>query len=388
MKKYFMIGLGIVLALSLTIILYGAWLNERGEFQIAKRMSERSLELQGARASARFIRPRFQLTAINFYSRDMADAVALTDGRIVSCVASKGSSVRKGETVMVINNEELPLQIKEAESNILSAKADLRSKENQYNRYLYLKENNAISAQQFDVAEAAYHAAQSNLQVAEAKLGSLRIQEARQNVIAPLDGQVLRLYRQPGAYVQSGTSLALVGDFRILYFATPVDDKMAGHLVKGMEAELIFSNRDFRKAYGTNYEKGNQGNDQRFLASISEIVPPVSEPAAMRNVVWQADNRSGLLEPQTYGNVSLQARTGHDGLAVPLDAMVDGSHTRVYVAKDNIIEERTVKTGSNDGEFIEVLEGLQAGDVVVTSGTEGLQNGMRAIVTVQGGGTK
>ena len=33
MKKYFMIGLGIVLALSLTIILYGAWLNERGEFQ-------------------------------------------------------------------------------------------------------------------------------------------------------------------------------------------------------------------------------------------------------------------------------------------------------------------------------------------------------------------
>ena len=105
MKKYFMIGLGIVLALSLTIILYGAWLNERGEFQIAKRMSERSMELQGAKAAVRFIRPRFQLTAINFYSKDMADAVALTDGRIVSSVAAKGSVVRKGDTIMVINNE-------------------------------------------------------------------------------------------------------------------------------------------------------------------------------------------------------------------------------------------------------------------------------------------
>ena len=52
MKKYFMIGLGIVLALSLTIILYGAWLNERGEFQIAKRMSERSMELQPCVLSA------------------------------------------------------------------------------------------------------------------------------------------------------------------------------------------------------------------------------------------------------------------------------------------------------------------------------------------------
>ena len=114
----------------------------------------------------------------------------------------------------------------------------------------------------------------------------------------------------------------------------------------------------------------------------------MSEPAAMRNIVWQADNRSGLLEPQTYGNVSLQALTGHNGLTVPLDAMIDGSHTRVYVAKDDIIEERAVKTGSNDGEFIEVLEGLQEGDVVVTSGTEGLRDGMRATVTVQGGGTK
>ena len=114
MKKYFMIGLGIVLALSLTIILYGAWLNERGEFQIAKRMSERSLELLGSRAAVRFIRPKFTLSTINFYSKDMADAVALSDGRIVSCLTPKSSFVRKGDTLFVIENEELPLQIQQA----------------------------------------------------------------------------------------------------------------------------------------------------------------------------------------------------------------------------------------------------------------------------------
>ena len=387
MKKYFMIGLGIVLALSLTIILYGAWLNERGEFQIAKRMSERSLELQGSRAAVRSIRPRFTLTAINFYSKDMADAVALSEGRIISCLAPKSSFVHKGDTLFVIENEELPLQIKEAESNILSAKAALRSKENQYNRYLFLKKNDAISSQQFDEAEAAYHAAVSNLQVMEAKLGSLQIQEARQHVTAPLDGQVLRLYRQPGAYVQSGTSLALVGDFRTLYFSTPVDDKISGHLVQGLQVELVFSNRDFQKAYGTNYEKGNMGSEQRFLASVVEITPPVSEPASLRNVMWQADNQSGLLEPQTYGNVTLHIRTELKGLSVPLEAMIDSNHTRVYVARDDkTIEERKVKTGVNDGRFIEVQEGLKEGDVVVTSGMEGLKDGMRATVNVQGGG--
>ena len=129
MKKYFMIGLGIVLALSLTLILYGAWLNERGEFQIAKRMSERSLELQGAKAEKRFIRPSFNLNVINFYSKDMTDAVALSEGRIIECVAPKGSFVRKGDTLFILVNEQLPLQIKQAEANIVSARSEKINKD-------------------------------------------------------------------------------------------------------------------------------------------------------------------------------------------------------------------------------------------------------------------
>ena len=389
MKKYFMIGLGIVLALSLTLILYGAWLNERGEFQIARRMSERSLELQGAKAEKRFIRPSFNLNVINFYSKDMTDAVALSEGRITECVAPKGSFVRKGDTLFILVNEQLPLQIKQAEANILSARAEKHSRENQYKRYLMLKDKGAISAQQFDEAEAAYHAAVAALEVAEAKLGDLHIQEERQKVIAPLDGQVLMLYRQPGAYVAGGTPLALVGDFRTLYFSTPVDDKLASHLTLGLDVDLVFRSKDFKKVYDANYAAGNLGSSQRFTAYIAEITPPLSEPAAMRNVVWQADNRSGLLEPQTYGDVSLQSRTGHEGLAVPLAAMADNSRNRVYVAKyGDTIEERTVKTGTDDGSYIEILEGLTAGETVVTSGTEGLRSGTRATVKIQGGGAK
>ena len=316
MKKYFLIGLGIVLALSLSLILYGAYLNERGEFQIAKRMSERSLELQGAKAEKRFIRPFFKLNAINFFSKDMTDALALSDGRIVECVAPKGSFVRKGDTLFLLVNEELPLQIKQAEANILSARAEKHSRENQYKRYLMLKDKGAISAQQFDETEAAYRAAVAGLEVAEAKLGNLRIQEERQKVAAPLDGQVLMLYRQPGAYVTGGTALALVGDFRTLYFSTPVDDKLARHLTPGLEVELVFSNKDFKKVYDTNYAAGNLGSSQKFTASIAEITPPLSEPAAMRNVVWQADNRSGLLEP--VEQLFRQAQGGDDlGIVFP-----------------------------------------------------------------------
>ena len=179
--------------------------------------------------------------------------------------------------------------------------------------------------------------------------------------------------------MQAGTSLALVGDFRFLYFTAPVADEDARYLTIGQEAELVFQSKDFKKVYGTDYAAGNLGSRQTFTATIAQITPPLSEAAAMRNILWQVDNRSGLLEPQTYGGVSFQSKRSHAALAVPLAAMADGANTSVFVAKeDGTIERRAVRTGTNDGSYIEVLSGLSEGEIVVTSGMEGLADGVHA----------
>ncbi len=379
MKRYFIVGLAIVLALSLGAIFYGAWLNERGEYQITRRMEERRLTLHGARAAARALNPQITVNAINLFSNDMADAVALVDGRIVECHAPKGSFVRRGDVIFTLENEDIPLQRQEAESNILRAQAELKKAENNYNRYQILKANDAASAQQFDEAEAAYLSAQSNLNVVEAKAAQLQVRESRQQVVAPIDGKVLVLYRQQGAYVQSGASLALVGDFRFLYFSSPVEDEAARHLLIGQEAELVFQQSDFKKVYGTDYAAGNLGSRQTFTATIAKITPSLDQPAAMRNILWQVDNRSGLLEPQTYGGVSFRSKRSHGALTVPLSAMTDNEHKFVFVAKDDgTIERRPVHTGADDGSYIEILSGLTEGEIVVTSGMEGLTDGAHA----------
>ena len=379
MKRYFIVGLAIVLALSLGAIFYGAWLNERGEYQITRRMEERRLTLHGARAAARALSPQITVNAINLFSNDMADAVALVDGRIVECHAPKGSFVRRGDVIFTLENEDIPLQRQEAESNILRAQAELKKAENNYNRYQILKAKDAASAQQFDEAEAAYLSAQSNLNVVEAKAAQLQVRESRQQVVAPIDGKVLVLYRQQGAYVQSGASLALVGDFRFLYFSSPVEDEAARHLLIGQEAELVFQQSDFKKVYGTDYAAGNLGSRQTFTATIAKITPSLDQPAAMRNILWQVDNRSGLLEPQTYGGVSFRSKRSHGALTVPLSAMADNEHKFVFVAKDDgTIERRSVHTGADDGSYIEILSGLTEGEIVVTSGVEGLTDGAHA----------
>ena len=64
MKRYFMGGLAIVLALSLGAIFYGAWLNVQGEAEIAQRLEERRLILYGTKAAMRPLRPRITMNAV------------------------------------------------------------------------------------------------------------------------------------------------------------------------------------------------------------------------------------------------------------------------------------------------------------------------------------
>ena len=187
------------------------------------------------------------------------------------------------------------------------------------------------------------------------------IQSSRQYVTAPINGKVLVLYRQQGAYVATGTALALVGNFRYLYFSTPVEDQTVARMNINQKAELIFDDRDFQKVFNTNYEAGNLGSAQTFTAQIMEITPPLSEPAAIRSVRWQIDNSSGLLEPQTYGGVTFRLTEGHRCLTVPLSAIIDRQITEVFVVKsDSTIERRKVhkvQTGIEDDDFIEILGG-------------------------------
>jgi len=81
----------------------------------------------------------------------------------------------------------------------------------------------------------------------------------------------------------------------------------------------------------------------------------------------------------------MQAEISYPCLVVPLKAMVDAARDKVYVFDaDGILHLRKVITGTDDGVNVEIYDGLSEGDIVVVGSMEGLSDGMKAEVTLEG----
>lgn len=382
MKKFYFVGLVIILMMAIGLIGYGAYLNKTDENQIEMRMESRTVPLQGEKAKFRNLQPIFVLETINLTSEEIADAVALIDGRIEKSFVQKNSAVDKGQVLFELVNEDIPIKLQQAESAIAKAEAQVLQSRNSFARYERLREKNATSLEKYDEAKLNFEAAQANLREAQAQKSQLLVQDSRQNVVAPIEGEVLILYKQIGAFVTAGTPIALVGNFSRLSFSLPVEDAQAKKISVGERFELNFkNNRVIQKAYDTEYGAGNLGNEQTFPVFVKEIIPNLNQAAEMRKIIFEIDNRAGILEQQTYNGVELIRTSKHNALTVPLGALNETKEF-VFVVKENILERRKVEIGADDGKFAEIISGLREGEVVVTSATKGLEDGMKVEITL------
>lgn len=169
MKRYYFIGLATIFILAVALVAYGTWLNVSDENQIARRMDERALTLTGAKVQKRLLHPTIALDAARLYSENMADAVALIDGRIIEWNVKKNSTVQKGDVLLRLENDQVMLQIQQSTANVRRAEAALAQAFNSYRRQELLLADNATSKEKYDAAKAQYEAAQETLVEAEAQ---------------------------------------------------------------------------------------------------------------------------------------------------------------------------------------------------------------------------
>ncbi|MDR1622965.1 MAG: efflux RND transporter periplasmic adaptor subunit [Synergistaceae bacterium] len=385
MKTFFIAAMTVIIVLSGAFVGYGIYLNQVSSSYIETMMASRAVNVRGIRASSRDIRPEIVLDHISLQTDWAADVIAQIDGTIREFSIARGQEVKRGETLCTLVNTDIALQISRANTDIAKAQASYVQAKSEADRNRRLAERDSISKSELETSIARMKAAESELSAAGIALNQLNQQKGFQSVASPIDGFVVVIYQQAGSYVQRGAPVAMIADFSKLVFRGQIPDEKIKNIAPIDDVFLMPMDMSFlsEKALDTAFKSGFNEN---FVvkAKIRDIAPPMSENAPLRVVSWELDNDLGLLEPGLYTEVVVGRSDAKKTSAVPLGLIGDMKTPSLYVMdSDSRLALRNVKTGVYGGGLIEILDGIEEGDVVITSGVEGLEPGTKIDVTLE-----
>jgi len=354
---------------------YGIYINYTSGKHVAKMTAAQYVRVRGATVAYREIRPVIYFPAINLYAPKMSDMHFQLEGTITRIYVKQGDRVQPGQLLAEIVNNEMAAQVLQAEGKISSAESSVIRWGNMRNRYKMLEGIGGVSRQQIEEVESNLQSAQGELAASKAYRDQLVTRLGYQQLVAPYEGDILKIYHAPGAVVRSGDSLLLIGELSSLYFRSKIADSEFEQLqlLAGAAQIAIKSNELGDKAYAAvSQEAVNAGQASEFAVQITEVAPPPEVSASYRTVVFQINNAAGLLEPGTYHQAKIFPKEQRRVMAVPKEAIVEEKQqpTVFVIGADSRLELRHIKTGVRDENYVEVLEGVSENETVLISTDE------------------
>lgn len=260
---------------------------------------------------------------------------------------STGVQVSRGQSLFAISSRELA-----SGSQVDKIAAEFRRAEAEYNRLKELVEDQIVSRSDFEAAESAYLKAKAEYDAVAA-----RSTEKGSSVGAPIGGYITSIAVSEGDFVEMGQPLATVSQNRRLQLRADLPQRYYRDLRTITTANIV------DPATGESYRLADCGGR---LLSIGRIADSGS---TLIPVTFEFDNRNDLPQGAIVEAYLVGAPIA-EALVVPTTAVTEAQGLYyVYVQLDaECYERREVKLGASDGERVQLLSGIEAGERVVTRG--------------------
>lgn len=264
---------------------------------------------------------------------------AETQGRVIRVLAKEGQFVRAGQTLAIIKGDKLNVNVNNAQAVYNNALAEVKRFESAYS-------TGGVTKQQLDQVRLQAETAKNSLQ-------SARLMASDVNVTASFAGIINKRNIEPGAFVAPGNPLFDIVNISTLKLAVTIDEKNIGSIRVGQSVEVTSSV----------YPK------TKFSGVVTFVAPKADTSLNFPVEVEIKNNSQNDLKAGMYGTAYFGSQDASQVLTVPRNAFVGSiSSNKVYVIKNGKAELRTIVSGRNFGEYIEVVSGLSNGEQVVTSG--------------------
>ncbi len=312
------------------------------------------------------------------------DAAPKIAGIVEHIFYNVGDSVKKGDVLAILDDDEYVLAVEQAEANLRVAMANANDAESQleiarrdFDRMENLRNERVISVQDYDKADATLKAAeakfetsiaqerlsQAALKTAEVKLGYTRI---RANWEADPDERVIGARMvDPGALVAANTPILSILDISTVRAIIPVSEKEYPKIV--MHGPVTVTSDAFP--------------GKIFPGEISRIPQELGNLSREAEIEIAINNRERLLKPGMFVRANIEFERANDAVAVPQEAIVrrDDGRRGVYIVNDeqNQAAFQPIVEGIVDGKFVQAIDGDDLlGREVVVLGQHLLKDGI------------
>lgn len=268
-------------------------------------------------------------------------------GKVTQLFFKEGEEVSKGSVLLKINDADLQAQL-------LKNKSQLKLATEKTERLKKLLAVNGISKEDYDIQENEVNSLQADQAFINAQL-------AKTTLTAPFSGRIGLKNISEGAYVSPAQSIASLVQTQPVYIEFSVPEKYSSMIKKGLTIEFL----------------KEDDNNKPYKASVYAIEPKIDD--ITKNLRCRAlYNGTDELYAGSFVKVFIDLVKTENALMIPTQCVIPIlKGQKVLVARNGEADEAKVITGVRTDNKIQILDGLQPGDTVLTTGLMSVKKGTK-----------
>lgn len=295
-------------------------------------------------------------------------------GYLMKIDFKEGDEVKKGDLIAEIDSRPYEATLAQAKGNLARDEAQLKGAQVDLTRYQNLATQNAVPHQQLDTQVALVAQYQGTVEADRAAVKSAEVNLQYCHIVSPINGRVGLRQVDLGNYVTPGDTNGLVVITQLepisVLFTLPEDNLQA--VKKRLKEGAVLPTAAYDRSGAAKLADGS-------LQTFDSQIDPTTGTIKLRA---QFENQDRALYPNQFVNIRLLLDTHKDATTMSTSGIQRGvPGTFVYLVNaDSTVSVRPVKLGVTDGDRVEVLSGLVAGDRIVIDGADKLREGAKVVV--------
>ncbi len=275
-----------------------------------------------------------------------AQVVAKVGGEVIALEVEEGDPVQAGQVLARLDGDRLRLELGRAHAN-------LRKLEQEYQRNIDLYEKGLVSSGAYEGMKYDLEALRSAYRLAQLELGYTEIR-------APIEGVIAERQIKLGNTITANAPVFKITDLDPLLAYLHVPERDFQKLAAGQRARVQLD-----ALPGDN-----------FTATVARVSPVIDAGSGTFKVTVEVTDPTDRLKPGMFGRFNIEYDRHENTVLVPRSAMLrNDDEASVFVISDGAAERRGVQTGYSNGDRLEILSGLEAGEQIVVVGQAGLSDG-------------